>query len=296
MAPAPRPAAEQVIDTAVVRRLLAEQHRDLAGLPVTPAASGWDNVVHRLGDALAVRLPRRRHAVQLLVHEQRWLPDLAARLPLPVPAPVRTGAPGAGFPWPWTVVPWLPGRIAAEAPVADPLAAAGVIGAFVAALGRPAPADAPANPFRGVPLVAREPSLLARVEQLGTAVDRARVLARWREAVRVGPWGGPPVWLHGDLHPANLLVHDGRLTGVIDFGDLTAGDPATDLSVAWMLFDRPGRDAFRAAAGPVDDATWVRARGNALAHAVACLTSSADDPVIAAIGRRTLDRVLADRG
>lgn len=289
---APRPAAEHPVDMSLVRRLLVEQHPDLAALPLTPVASGWDNVVFRLGDDLAVRLPRRASAAELAVTEQRWLPLLAGHLPLPVPTPVRIGAPGAGYPWPWSVVPWLPGRIAARTAVTDPAAAAATLGAFVAALGAPAPADAPANPVRGVPLRDREPALLARVEQLGDRIDRERVLACWREAVAATPWSGPGVWLHGDLHPANLLVDGGRLSAVIDFGDLTAGDPATDLSAAWMLFDPPERTVFREAAGRTDDDTWVRARGNALAHAVACLASSADDAVIGAVGARTLARAL----
>jgi aminoglycoside phosphotransferase (APT) family kinase protein len=294
MATVPKPAAEHPVDMSLVRLLLVEQHPDLAELPLSPVASGWDNVVFRLGDDLAVRLPRRASAAALAVTEQRWLPLLARHLPLPVPAPVRTGAPGAGYPWPWSVVPWLPGRIAARTAIADPEAAAATLGAFVAALATPAPANAPVNPFRGVPLRDREAALLTRVEQLGAHVDRSQVLARWREAVAVAPWPGPDVWLHGDLHPANLLVHRGQLSAVIDFGDLTAGDPAADLAAAWMLFDPPERAVFRQATGRTDDGTWVRARGNALAHAIACLASAADDAVIGAIGARTLARVLDD--
>jgi aminoglycoside phosphotransferase (APT) family kinase protein len=120
------------------------------------------------------------------------------------------------------------------------------------------------------------------------------VSALWAELAATAPWTGPPVWLHGDLHPANLVVRDGRLAGVIDFGDLTAGDPATDLMVAWALLPRAAHPTFRAAAGGVDDDTWRRARGWALAHAVACLASSADDPVIAGMARRGLAAVLDD--
>jgi aminoglycoside phosphotransferase (APT) family kinase protein len=291
-----RPAAELAVDPPLVRRLLAEQHADLAALPLRPAASGWDNVMYRLGDDLAVRLPRRAAAAPLIANELRWLPQLADRLPLPVPSPVRGGTPGAGYPWPWAVTPWLPGRIAADAILTRPPRAAHGLGRFVAAPGRPAPPDAPANAFRGVPLLDRQPAVLERLDRLGSAVDSRRARAVWSAAVAVPPWAGAPVWLHGDLHPANLLVDRGALTAVIDFGDLTAGDPGTDLSVAWMLFGPDERAVFRAAAGQPDDETWTRARGNALAHAIACLASSADDRVIAGIGRRTLANVLDDDG
>lgn len=289
-----RPAADHAVDPPLVRQLLADQHPDLADLPLLPAASGWDNLVYRLGDDLAVRLPRRAAAAPLLANELRWLPRLADRLPLPIPSPVRGGTPGTGYPWPWAVTPWLPGRIAAEATLAARRRAAHELGRFVAALGQPAPPDAPVNLFRGVPLLDRQPAVLERLDRLGSAVDSRRARAVWSAAVVVPPWAGAPVWLHGDLHPANLLVDRGALTGVIDFGDLTAGDPATDLSVAWMLFGPAERDVFRAAAGRPDDATWTRARGNALAHAIACLASSADDPIIAGIGRHTLTNVLDD--
>lgn len=134
------------------------------------------------------------------------------------------------------------------------------------------------------------------VASIGSAVpELLRIGAHqvWRQAMAAPPYAGAPVWLHGDLHPANLLVDDGSIAAVIDFGDLTSGDPATDLSLAWMMFDTTHREIFRAAAGNCDEATWVRARGNALAHALACLSSSYDDPIIAAVGRQTLDLVLS---
>jgi aminoglycoside phosphotransferase (APT) family kinase protein len=133
-----------------------------------------------------------------------------------------------------------------------------------------------------------------RVERLGTLLDRHAVLDAWSRVLEVPRWSGPPVWLHGDLHPANVLVHSGRVAAVIDFGDITAGDPATDLSIAWMILPAAARPAFRAAAGVIDDDTWTRARGWALALAVAYLANSADNPQIARVGRYTLAAVLAD--
>ena len=290
------PAAEVTVDADVVRALLRDQHPDLADLELRRVAFGWDNVVFRLGDDLAVRLPRRQQAAALVEHEQRWLPQLAPRLPLPIPAPVRVGRPASGYPWSWSVVEWMDGGEAATAPPDDATEAATVLGGFLRALHRPAPVDAPINPYRGIPLPERDALTREAIAKLTGEVDVPVVLARWEELAATPPWTGPPLWLHGDLHPANLVVRAGRLVGVIDFGDLTSGDPATDLMVAWALLPRAAHPTLRAAAGEVDDDTWRRARGWALAHAVACLASSADNPVIAAMGRRGLAAVLADPG
>lgn len=292
------PAAEVDVDEALARRLLRDQHPDLAELDLTLLANGWDNVVFRLGDEYTVRLPRRQMAAVLVEHEQRWLPRLAPLLPLPVPAPVRTGVPAPGYPWRWSVCPWLPGRMAAEDPP-DPLDdACDTLGRFVAALHQPAPPDAPPNPVRGVPLEARAEITEANIAALDgvTGVDPVRVRDEWRAALATPPWTGTPRWLHGDLHPANILVRDGRLSAVVDFGDITAGDRATDLAVAWMLFPVAAlRDRFRNAVGDVDDATWQRSRGWALSLSLAYLANSADNAVIAGIGARTLTAVLGDR-
>jgi aminoglycoside phosphotransferase (APT) family kinase protein len=282
------PAAEVDIDEPLVRALLAEQQPDLGHLPLTALASGWDNVIFRLGDDLVVRLPRRAASAVLVAHEQRWLPELAPRLPLPVPAPVRFGVPGCGFPWSWSVCPWLDGEVAADEPMDDLVAAAATLGDFLVALHQPGPDDAPENPYRGVPLAGRAASTEQRIEQMAETVDGPAVRACWNEALRVPQWSGPPLWLHGDLHPANLLVHGGHLAAVIDFGDLTAGDPATDLSVAWMLFPAEVRPTFRTAAGDPDDATWERARGWALSLGLAYLASSADNPTLERVGRETI--------
>ena len=287
------PAAEHPIDAALVRGLLDDQHPDLAQHELTRLACGWDNEIFRLGEDLLVRLPRRQLAAGLLLHEQRWLPQLAPCLPLPIPAPLRVGVGGRGYPWAWSVCPWFEGETAAEASLDLPRVAR-ELGAFVAALHMPAPAAAPANEFRGVPLAERGDVLEARVAALGEAVDADSVRACWADATSAPVHAGPAVWLHGDLHPANLLVRDDSLVAVLDFGDVTGGDPATDLAAAWMLFPPDVRPAFRAAVGGVDEATWRRARGWALSHAIACLASSADDPRMDGVGAQTLAWVLDD--
>ena len=288
------PTADVVIDGPLVKALLEDQHPDLAALPLFDPAFGWDNVMFRLGEDLVVRLPRRAASAELIEHEQRWLPELAPRLPLAVPAPVRTGRPGACFPWSWSVCPWLPGEPVATRSPDDMHEAATALGAFFRALHRRAPADAPVNPFRGVRLADRAEATHARIEQLGPEIDGARVLAAWEDLAATPPWTGPALWLHGDMHPSNVLVLEGRVSAVIDFGDITSGDAATDLAISWMLFPAAARAVLRASAGEVDDHTWRRARGWALTLAVAFLSSSADNQVMAHIGRRTLAAALSD--
>jgi aminoglycoside phosphotransferase (APT) family kinase protein len=293
-----KPSADVTVDTALVRALLHEQHQDLAGLPLAETAAGWDNHLFRLGDALAVRLPRRALAANLIVHEQRWLPLLAARLPLPIPVPVRTGHPGCGFPWSWSVVPWLDGTSASVVPLPDPAVNAVDLGQFLRALHQPAPAEAPYNPWRGVPLAERTGSVLDRVKQLSDRVDSARIVAAWNEMVRTPRWQGPALWLHGDLHPGNLLIRDVHISAVLDFGDLTSGDPATDLAIAWMVLPPSARPTFRASArsafNPIDDDMWVRARGWALTLGLVYLANSQDDPLLDAVGQATIHAVLND--
>ena len=246
MAADPMPTADVVVDAALVRRLLAEQHPGPRDAPARATRSSvWDNVMYRLGPELVVRLPRRLMSAPLIEHEQRWLPELAPVLPLPIPAPIHVGRPGAGYPWSWSVCSWLPGEPAATSPPRDVHAAAAALGAFIGALHLRAPADAPVNPFRGVPLES------ALTTPCGPGSTQLRPSSTPTPFSRSGPrslavpaWTGPRVWLHGDLHPANVLVHDGQISAVIDFGDITSGDPATDLSVAWMMFDRrPACDA-----------------------------------------------------
>ncbi|WIE75597.1 aminoglycoside phosphotransferase family protein [Curtobacterium sp. MCSS17_007] len=289
------PQAEFHVDVDLVAALLRDQHPDLADLPLRVVANGWDNVIVRAGEHLAVRLPRRAAAAELVEHEQRWLPSIAARVGAvaPVPEPVRTGRPALGYPWAWSVVPWLPGRPAGEHPQGERVA--GDIAAFLGRLHVPAPADAPVNPVRAVPLAARSEAVRTR---LATAdVPRAvEAAALWRTAAAAPTYAGPPVWVHGDLHPFNLLVEpsplgDRRLSAVVDFGDVTAGDPAVDLATRWLTLDGAGRRTF-AELVAADDATWSRARGWAVAVASALATT--DDDAFRTVAARALDAVLDD--
>lgn len=287
------PEAEVDIDAALVRALLAEQHADLAGLPLRALDAGWDNSLWRLGDDLVVRLPRRAAAVPLAVNEQRWLPSLAAALPLPVPAPARVGVPSDRFAWPWSIVPWIEGEPGDRAVLVAPDLSAARLGAFLAALHRPAPADAPVNAFRGVPVAERSAGFADRLAGLAAEVDADALRTVWRAACEAPAHAGPPVWLHGDLHPANVVVHHGRLAGVVDFGDVTAGDPATDVAAAWMLLPVASFAAFGAAYGGVAAALAARARGWAALFGLLLLgIGRADKPTYEAVARGTLDRVV----
>jgi aminoglycoside phosphotransferase (APT) family kinase protein len=287
------PAAETDITVELVRALLEEQHPDLLdGRDVRFQDNGWDSAIYRLGDDLAVRLPRRQINADLLPDELRWLPTLAPQLPLPINAPVRVGQPGCGYPWMWSVAQWFDGASWADSSVRDPFEAATTLGWFVRALGTDAPDDVKANPYRGGPLTDRDPAFRDRVALLGDTIPSSAV-ALWDEAL-AAPVNTRRRWLHGDLHPANIIVNDGVLVAVVDWVDLGAGDTAYDLAAAWFCFDDPAaRATFVDATGETDEATWVRARACALSHAVACLASSADNPRMHAVGQRTLEAVLS---
>lgn len=287
------------IDENLVRSLVREQHPDLAGLDLREVDGGWDNQLWRLGDELAVRMPRTERAPALLRKEHRWMPVLAPRLPLPVPAPVRIGEPSARFPRPWTITEWVHGEPADRASVTQTEHAADMLAGFLRALHQHAPAEAPANPDRGVPLSA----LTHEFDTVYQAVDGIGDDVRdvWDEAVSAPEWHGPPVWLHGDLHPANVVIADGTFAGVVDFGELCAGDPATDLAAAWMLLPAGAATRFLSAYANTDEAMIRRARGWAVLRGMGLMSiGRAGDlglpggkPTWGPAGRSTIDRVLA---
>jgi aminoglycoside phosphotransferase (APT) family kinase protein len=268
-----------VTDPSVIRALVDEQFPAWADRPLDPrpAGAGSDHVVHRLGIDLAVRLPLRADAAAQVGVEQRWLPRLAAALPVPIPAPVGHGRPGRGVPWPWSVVRWLPGVDATRATVTDHHALARDLAAVVRALWSlppEGPAPGPRNGGRGAPLATRVDELDAAVADLRAdpepGIDLAAALDRWRDALAAPPHAGPPRWAHGDLLPGNLLVTDGRLGGVVDFGCCGVGDPAVDLLPAWAVLPTNARATFRDAL-EVDDATWRRGRGWAVSFGLIAL-------------------------
>lgn len=288
------PAAEVDIDEDLVRALLREQHADLAELPLELMDAGWDNVMFRLGNAYTVRLPRRLTAAKLLLNEQNWLPSLARDLPIPVPAPVRIGMPGHSYPWHWSVLPWVPGHAASEMhPHPDQ---APVFGEFLRALHQIAPANAPVNEVRGCQLAARAEAVGARIEHLRTSKSglAPEIEIAWNEGLKA-PVSNTACWLHGDLHARNVLVENGRISAIIDWGDITSGDVATDLAGIWALFDSAKTRRYALEAYGPDEAEIARARAWAVNFGTILLvTGLADNPRHAAMGADTLRRVAED--
>lgn len=263
-----RMAVPQIEITAeLVHALLSEQHPDLAGLALREVVGGWDNQMWRLGEDLAVRLPRTERAPDLQRKERQWLPVLAPRLPLPVPIPVRVGEPSPRFPKPWTVVTWVPGQPLDRASISRGGVAADSLAGFLRALHVKAPDEAPAGSDRGAhPRDCTDgfEVFLEAVDPDGIPFDTKCIREIWADAVAAPEWQGPPVWVHGDLHPANVVVAEGTLAGVIDFGDMFAGDPAWDLVAAWLLLPDGAASRFFDVYAQADEGTIRRTRGLAV--------------------------------
>lgn len=293
---------ETRFESGLVEALLRDQHPDLAGLDLREVDGGWDNQMWRLGDELAVRLPRTERAPALLDLEQRWLPVLAQHLPLPTPTPVRQGEPSSFFPHAWTIVRWVHGEPADRTPITR-VESADSLAEFLRALHRRAPADAPRNPARGIPFADFADEADGWFDAIADHHGAGRIRAVFNEAAAAPAWSGAPLWLHGDLHPANAVVQDGTLAGVVDFGELCAGDPATDLSAAWILL--PTSEAvsrFFDTYWELDDATVARARGWAVLRALDLIEIGANGrhglpggkPTWEPVGYLTIERVLAE--
>ncbi len=288
------PAAEVTVDEQLVRGLLREQHADLADLPLGYMDAGFDNALWRLGDDLLVRLPRRLLAAALTENEQRWLPELAPLLPLAVPAPARIGRPSERYPWPWSVVPWLHGVPGDRVSVTEPVDAGRRLGRFLRALHSEAPESAPINHWRGVPLVERADTFEQRLNALGAEVDTRKLIRVWEAALGARPHRGRRVWIHGDLHPANILISNGTVVAVVDFGDLCGGDPATDIAGALMLLPAEGFDAFKAEYPGIDADGLRRSYGWAALFGLMLLElGRRDRPSYEGMARLALERTLA---
>jgi aminoglycoside phosphotransferase (APT) family kinase protein len=281
------PAAEHTPSESDVRALLRAVAPDLGELPLRLVAEGWDNAIWRLGDDLAVRIPRREVAAPLIRHEQRALPILGPWLAehgILSPVPVVNGEPTSSFRWPWSVTAWIAGERALGSPRGHNGAWAEDLALALRAIHRPAPDDAPPNPFRGNPLSTRDDVMQERLAQFP---DRRALHDAWAAGL-AAPLSAERVWIHGDVHPGNVVVRDCHLAALIDFGDVTAGDPAYDLAAHWLLFDRAGRAAFRHATGDrYDGSTWTRARAWAAYLTLVFLTQSDDLPEYREIGIST---------
>ncbi|NDZ78086.1 aminoglycoside phosphotransferase family protein [Streptomyces sp. SID10853] len=293
--------SEIEISEYLVRDLLREQHPDLAELPIRKVEGGWGNQMWRLGDKLAVRMQRMDKLPDPQLKERRWLPALASRLPLPIPTPVRSGAPSEHFPKIWTVVTWVDGTPLDHGSITRGDHAADMLAAFLKALHVEAPADAPDASDRG----GHPKECTDGFEHFLRAVDLGHfaeddIRAVWDDAVAAPEWEGPRVWVHGDLHPANVVVADGTLAGVVDFGDVFAGDPAWDLAAAWVLLPPEGASRFFNSYAQADEATIRRAHGLAAMKSLFLILMGQNGdrglpggkPHWGPAGRAALDRVL----
>ena len=279
-------------------RLVAEQFPEWAHLPVAEVVPGGnDNRTFRLGADLSVRLPSAAGYVPQVAKEHRWLPILAETLPLAVPVPVAQGKPGSDYPWPWSVYRWIDGSTVDAGGPVDPIDCASSLGDFLAALHRVDPTDGPPpgehNFHRGGPLATYDAETRESITGLGPAIPGDAAVAVW-DAALAATWTAPPVWVHGDIAAGNLVLRDGYLAAVIDFGCCGVGDPACDLTIAWTLLEGPSREVFRDRV-LMDESTWARARGWALWKALITLVhhigTGAEEEAAA---HRVISEVLAD--
>jgi aminoglycoside phosphotransferase (APT) family kinase protein len=286
------PAAQAELSDELVARLITRQFPDLSAMPVHFVAEGWDNAMYRVGNELCARLPRRKVAEDLIKVEQRWLSHLAPRLPVPIPEVLRLGEPDFGYPWVWSLVPWLAGE-----PVGVGRLDVGegvTLGNFLRALHQPAPKDAPLSECRGGPLVTRADMVAFRASRLAHDFDwiSRDILPIWTDALGAAD-DAAPTWLHGDLHPRNVLMEGGKLSAIIDWGDMCAGDPATDLAALWLLL--PSRES-RALATELYQPSFNmlrRAKGWAITWGLVLLdTGRVDNEENARIGEIILKQVL----
>lgn len=297
MVPIP-PDGRAGIDAALVKRLLAAQFPQWSELPVRPVeVDGWDNRTYRVGDSLTARLPTAPGYVPAVAKENAWLPRLAPSLPVAVPPILGEGAPGEGYPFPWSVRGWLDGETAARERIDDMAQFAVSVAEFILALQR---CDTTGGPlagehswFRGASPAYYDEETRRCLAALAGRVDTDKAAVVW-EAALAAEWRGEPVWFHGDIASGNLLVADGKLTAVIDFGTSGVGDPACDLVIAWGMFSGESREAFRYTVAQ-DAATWARARGWLLWKCLLTLSGSIDtDTERAAFDQRLVAEVLAD--
>jgi aminoglycoside phosphotransferase (APT) family kinase protein len=292
------PPDGSAIDASLARRLIDSQFPQWSHLPITPVElNGWDNRSFRLGSELTVRLPSGNWYARQVEKEQRWLPVLAPQLPLPIPIPVAKGEPDTEFPYPWSVYRWLEGEPATNAHSNDLTGFATTLAGFLNALGRIdatyGPAPGKHNFYRGGPLATYEEETVQAIDALADEIPTDNVKRVWADAM-ASCWKRDPVWFHGDVATGNLLVRDGRLAAVLDFGSSGVGDPACDTVIAWTFLSGASRDRFRIELD-VDPGTWSRGRGWALWKALITLVGRLDSNSPDTDGpRHEIDRILAD--
>ena len=288
-----------VVSTEQVRALVGSQFPQWAGLNIRPVElSGWDNRSFRLGDEMLIRMPSAARYVAQVEKEHRWLPALAPLLPFPIPAPLALGQPGQGYPFRWSVYRWLEGEpLARYLDRVDLSTIAVDVAAFLRALHGVDASDGPPagahNFHRGGSLSVYDGEAKASAVRLADEVDQALAMEIWQLALS-SHWRKQGVWVHGDIAEGNLLVKDGRLSAIIDFGSSGVGDASSDLILAWNVLDAESRAVFRRAL-ELDEATWQRGRGWALWKALIVLDAERGrNDKMAEWSRRTIREVFAD--
>jgi aminoglycoside phosphotransferase (APT) family kinase protein len=278
---------------SLVRGLLRSQYPQLAELDLYEVAEGFDNSLWRLGDDLAVRLPRRAEAVVTTTNELRWLQEVAGHVTLRTPLPLLAGAPSDEFPWPWSITSWIKGVPGDEVELGANGRSAQSLATFLREVHVDAPPDAPHNPWRGVALAERSPTFEDRLQRLRDEVDCASLIALWENCLKAPVWAAAPLWLHGDFHPGNTLYTDGELVGVIDFGDLCAGDPATDLAGGLMSLPFGALEEYFATYQLHDAATLQRTVGWAALFGLMMVSLGLESrPSYLIVGRRSLENAI----
>jgi aminoglycoside phosphotransferase (APT) family kinase protein len=290
---------EVEVSPELVRQLVDTQFPRWSSWPLERwERAGSDHSIYRLGDSLAVRLPRGDWAAGQARKEHAWLPQLAPLLPLAIPAPVGLGEAAFGYPWSWSVAQWLPGDAVVGERLCDSEETARDLAAFLVTLQRlPSPdsfAPGPHPELRRRTLAAKDNRVRASIAAVADVFDAEALIRVWERALFAPVWSGEPVWCHGDFHVGNLLMQGDRVTAVLDFGGLGYGDPACDLDIAFTLMTERTRAVFRAALG-LDEAAWVRGRGWALAGGVTAYAAyAANEPRVAAQTRRQIAEALAE--
>lgn len=285
------------VDVALVRQLVDDQFPHWSELAIKPVVNGgWDNWTFHLGDQMSVRLPSAAPYALAVQKEHRWLPVFAPKLPLPISTPVALGQPARDYPFAWSVYRWLPGRAASTGDIGDSVAFAAALADFLRALQLLDPSDGPEpgvhNWFRGGSLATYSGEVDRCLDVLSDRVPTEQIRTIWQQAL-TSPWDRRPVWFHGDVASGNLLVDNGSLSAVIDFGTCGVGDPACDLAIAWTLLTPAGRGRFRSELG-VDDDTWARGRGWALWKTLATYAYAVEDGEPVAEYEHILNEILAE--
>lgn len=285
-------ADELDIDESLVYRLLAKQFPHWANLPLKPVSSaGTDNALYRLGSDRVVRLPRISWAAKNVDNECLWLPQIAPILPTPIPTPLGKGTPAEGYPWSWSIYRWIEGSNPTVDYIPNPTLLVNELVSFIKAMHKIDLQGGPAS-SRGVPLKEKDIETRKALQELEGMIDVDKVTSLWEAALKIPSWSKPPVWIHSDLSPGNLLLKNGKLCAVIDFGMVGIGDPACDLIIAWNLLPATVREAFRQQLD-VDDATWQRGQAWALSNALIALPYYKDtNPVLANNARHVIKEVI----